>query len=157
MSRHILMLWACLGGGPGCALHFGSGQQVGWHLEDVSGAVVDPGVRTQIRSDLAREMRYRGIKQGDSPMIVEIVGLTHTRAFMEPGTRDIGWRSRLVLRASVPGVNGCEAEAKARRVWTGDGSNPGLASESRRLAVKNMVTVASQRALDRLLSNASCR
>ena len=50
-----------------------------------------------------------------------------------------------------------EAEAKARRVWTGDGSNPGLASESRRLAVKNMVTVASQRALDRLLSNASCR
>jgi hypothetical protein len=157
MSRRILLLWSCLVGGPGCALHFGAGQQVDWHLSGVGGAVVDPGVRTQIRSELVRELRYRGIKTGNAPMQVEIVGLTHSRAFVEPESRDIGWRSLLTLKAWKPGVDGCEVETKARRVWIGDGSNPALASESRQLAVKNLIAVASQRTLDRLLSNASCR
>jgi len=157
MSRHILSLSVCLLLSGGCSIRFGGAQQVRWHIADVGGATVEPGVRTQLRSDLVREMRYRGINPGELQLKVEIVGLTHSRSVADPKSGDIGWRSTLILRAWVPAVDNCDAEVTVRRSWLGDGASPAVASAARRTAIENMAKLASERALDRLLSIASCR
>jgi hypothetical protein len=157
LGRHILSLLLLVLLSPGCALQFGGGQQVSWYIASVEGSSVEPGMRTQLRSDFVRAIEYRGIKQGASPLRVEIIGLMHSRAVADPLNGDLGWRSTLTIRAWAPGVDGCDAEVRIRRFWLGEAGSPGLASEARRVAVEKLAELASERALDRLLSMSSCR
>lgn len=123
----------------------------------VDGSLVEPGLREQLQSGLRRSIRYRGIQQGEMPLHVAVEGLFHRRALASTMGADVAWRSELILVLGVAERPGCEVRVRVERVWLASAREPDLARINRAQAVEKLAHLASERGLDRLLGEASCR
>ena len=141
----------------GCSLRFGGVQSVTWYLGMVEGSTVEPGLRSELQGSFQRSLAQRRIQQGQLEARAEILEMVHQPLFASPSSELRPWKSRLSIRLTVHERSECLVDITVERAWMARIDDPYGATHLRVEIVENLVQLASERALDRLLGNASCR
>lgn len=125
----------------------------------VEGATVEPGVRAALQDGLTRALVGRGMYGGGPEISLAILDTDDRGVAAIPSTDagTVGYRSTLVVEATVAGRPGCVVRVEQQRTWTQPSAAPIEASQARASAYAELAGFVSERVVDAILGRAECR
>ena len=152
-SQGSLVVWILLG--LGCGWRSGPVDVASLSVGQVTGATVEPGLRTASEDALARQLRWLRVPAGPE-LDVEIVRIEHQPVASTAAGADM-WSTRLTLELSVAERRDCAVEVTQERSWRAVPSDPADAAHPRTAAVVTLAEQTVVAGLDVLLGSPACR